>query len=597
MATSNIPTPSENRAHYWLRVLRPLLWWFLLVLVLYGIRTHQLLMEKTRLIFSVTVNGRADYSEPSITLDGNPTVSDQIIALGRHQFVIRHPKGEIFTTNLFIWYGRHDLGAINLKRAKGTLALQVIPPAAVVTIRGSEFSQTLTNSAGLTVSVPTDVYAIEAISAHWRQQTEVSVSDGSTISGRIAPSLGAVVLTCNQTNASFELLNPEDRLVETGEFPARISELPSGSYKLVAQHHDHRLEKNVDVKAGAPTELPCEFSYGTVVLETVPPGASVRSGDSGNLGETPLKLDEVTTGTWSFTLHRNGYEVALAALEITANQTTIFRTNLVSLNYTALMRAARQYMAEQNYERAAAAVNEALSAKPGDAEALALQPQADGAWRIQLGKAKGRQGDYTGGIADLTKALELLPDHQEAKRLLADYQKREPEQIRTKEIAARRNRPKEELLKLLADVKGADLFEFQEIRCNMDVALLAANMPAALPGPMRKLVIASQKSVSPEVTTLVIKQGGMQSAMICCLVIGRVAEDETQVLFKIVEFANNSPTKDTLMSMFAGPGTRDYELLQPVGGGWTSAQHAQIQESIEAIRQMVFRAMQPNRGK
>ena len=51
------------------------------------------------------------------------------------------------------------------------------------------------------------------------------------------------------------------------------------------------------------------------------------------------------------------------------------------------------------------------------------------------------------------------------------------------------------------------------------------------------------------------------------------------------------------MSVFAGPGTRDYELLQPVGGGWTPAQRAQIQEGIETIRQMIFRAMQPIHSK
>jgi len=37
MATSNSPITPEGRLHYWLRVLRPLLWWLLLFLVLYGI--------------------------------------------------------------------------------------------------------------------------------------------------------------------------------------------------------------------------------------------------------------------------------------------------------------------------------------------------------------------------------------------------------------------------------------------------------------------------------------------------------------------------------------------------------------------------------
>ncbi|HTQ50952.1 MAG TPA: hypothetical protein VMJ12_09600, partial [Candidatus Acidoferrales bacterium] len=105
---------SENRFRYILRVLRPLLWWLILVLALFAIRTHQRLLEQTRLRFSVTLQGQP--VDALATLDGTLAFSNQKIPLGGHIFSITCPKAESFTTNLFIWYGPHDLGRIKLKR-------------------------------------------------------------------------------------------------------------------------------------------------------------------------------------------------------------------------------------------------------------------------------------------------------------------------------------------------------------------------------------------------------------------------------------------------------------------------------------------------
>jgi hypothetical protein len=102
MATPVSPTLSESRMQYWRRVLRPLFWWLLLVLVLYGIRTHQRLMEKTRLNFTATLAGQTPFPEAVTTFDGKPIFSGQNIPLGNHQFTVMHPKGETFSTNFFV---------------------------------------------------------------------------------------------------------------------------------------------------------------------------------------------------------------------------------------------------------------------------------------------------------------------------------------------------------------------------------------------------------------------------------------------------------------------------------------------------------------
>jgi len=188
---------NENRFQHWLRVLRPLSWWVLLVLVLYGIRLHQRLSEQTRLVFSVSLQGQPLLYEASATLDGQRATSGQHISIGSHTFQVTHPKGETFSNNWFNWYGEHNLGNIDLKRTKGTLAIAVDPPAPILSIRGPEWSLTLSNSYGMTSSVPTDLYAVESRYAHWERADEVSVVFGGTASWRIAPHLGAVQLSCN----------------------------------------------------------------------------------------------------------------------------------------------------------------------------------------------------------------------------------------------------------------------------------------------------------------------------------------------------------------------------------------------------------------
>jgi len=375
---------TEKHSRHLLRILRPLFWWLILVLVLFGIHTHQRLMEKTRLNFSVSMQGQA--IDAAATFDGKPAFSGQNIPLGSHTFAVTHPKGEPYSTNMFIWYGEHDLGAIDLKRTMGTLSVTADPPAPFLFIRGPEWRVTLTNSSGLTTSVPTDQYTVESRYAHWDRAYNVTVFAGQTASWRIAPRMGAVRLSCNQPDAAFQLLTLDGRQVESGRFPSLITELPEGSYKLIAQHHGHEREQTLAVKAEATNENPVEFKYGAADLETEPAGASVEDGDGRAWGVTPLNLPELLPGTLQLTLHRVGYEPVAVSLEITTNETATFHTNLISTSYTGGMKSTRAFMAEANYARALQAVGDALFAKPGDAEALTLQREATGLGKIQRAK-------------------------------------------------------------------------------------------------------------------------------------------------------------------------------------------------------------------
>src|SRR5882672_3366687 len=104
MAETSVSTGEDTKAKpSRLLVLRPLVWWLLLVLALYAVRTHQRLSEKTRLTFNASLKGRPVLVEARV---GNGVmVSGGRMPIGWHRISFSHPKAESFSTNLFIWYG------------------------------------------------------------------------------------------------------------------------------------------------------------------------------------------------------------------------------------------------------------------------------------------------------------------------------------------------------------------------------------------------------------------------------------------------------------------------------------------------------------
>ena len=427
MATPSPSATLESHDSYWRRVLRPLFWWLLLVLVMFGIRTHQRLMEKTRLNFSVSLKGQA--VDATATIDGQTVFSGQNISLGSHRLVIGAPKTDSYSTNLFIWYGAHNLGDIALKRTLGNITLTVTPTAQWLMIRGPEWSVTLRNSSGTNASVPTDDYAVEADFLHTKESQQVVVNAYYSNPLHIAPRFGSVQLGCNQPDASYQFQDSSGQNLSSGSLPATITELPVGSYAIFATHHGNQRQSSVFVKADTTNTVPMNFDYGAASFETSPSGAAVTDGNGRQWGETPFTLAELPVGAWNFTLQRYGYAPVQVALEVTVNQTNLISTNLVSFDYINGMNEARQYLAVTNLYQAKAAVDRAIQASPSDPSAVALQQKIALLTTIQNAESLGAQNEFTNGINLLQSVLKLEPDNERAKELVADYTNREQQRL------------------------------------------------------------------------------------------------------------------------------------------------------------------------
>jgi hypothetical protein len=527
------------------------------VLVLFGIHTHQLWMEKTRLNFTVTLNGQSPFPEAVATFDDKPIFSGDKISLGHHQFVITHPQGESFSTNLMIWYGGQNLGTIDLKRTMSVLSVSVNPPAPVLYIHGPEFDVTLTNSSGMTSSVPTDQYVIASRYAHWARSDDVMVSRGMPTTWTITPRLGAAQITCNETDAVGQFMQADGQPIEAATFPYSIYELPEGTYKVTAQHHSDVLSQTVNITANSTNHLALEFLYGEAELETDPAGASVQTDDGRYLGETPLKLVELKPGDWTFILQRDGYETASATLTITADQSTAFQTNLISVNYAVSMGAARQALAAEDYSSALKAVGEAINAKPGDADALTLQRNAVGLSSLKEAKQFGSEGDFINGEKQLATTLEIFPDNTEAKALLQEYIRREPEQkerMRLERLERGNNAFKDAFL----GNRDADLFTSHEFKTTRPVTevypaiLNALNIPPAFeiiknfsPAPE-----TFQIEFKQEFSTYLATSAGYRDGIIVC---AQTKDDETQILFKILEYKTEAQIKFSIGNLLGTP--------------------------------------------
>ncbi len=588
MATSpSSPTPEQGFG-YWRRVLRPLFWWSLLVLGLFGLHQHQLAMEKTRLNFTVTLAGQATYPEATVTFDGQPIMSGQKIPLGTHQFAATHPKGDSYATNFFIWYGAHNLGTIDLKRTMSMLAVTVNPPAPLLYIHGPEFNVELTNSSGMTSSVPTDHYVITSRYAHWSRSDDVSVTRGAPTSWRIAPHLGAAQITCNQADATGQFLQADGQMIESVNFPYSIWELPEGTYQVTARHNNDTLTQTVKITAGATNQLALEFLYGTAVLETEPPGSAVRTADGRYWGMTPLTVTELKPGDWAFMLQHDGYETVTAPLTIAAYQSSFFHTNLISVNYTGSMKAARQAMDAENYDAALKSVGEALIAKPGDAEALTLQQNATGLGSLQRAKQLGLQGDFIGGEKELATTLQIFPDHTEAKALLAEYKRREPEQ-REKLRLERLEHGNLALNHAFLYKSDADLFPSHEFKTTKPVDQVYAAILDALRIPPSFMITRNfsplpetyQIDFRQEFSTYLATSAGYRNGVIVC---AQTKDDETQILFKLLEYKTEAQIKFSIGNLIGTPVAVNYIPISPARLGQLSEKlQARLTEGVSNV--------------
>ena len=587
-------TTAKQRPRSWQRVLRPLLWWVVLVLVLYAHRSHERLLLNTRLSVVPWLGNRSVGNEAQLKLDGRFFSSGEQIPLGWHSLSVSHPRADQFVTNLFMWYGRRDLGRIDLKRAVSTLAVAAEPPAALLRIRGSEFSATYTNSAGMTSAVPTDRYTIEAEYAYWRGTEDAVVAAGRTTSRRFAPRMGGLRLTSNRPETGFKLEAELGHVKESGTVPVTIANLPAGAYRVVAEYEGDVRPKTVDVSAGQTNEADFQFVYGGVELRSQPAGAQVTALGGRHLGMTPLELPRLAPGRWELKLTLEGYLPVNLDVEVLANQTNAVSTNLVNAGYAEAMAAARSHWAQGNAMRSLEALERALKIRPTDPEALALQREAGSAKLLADTREFAKTGDFASARQAVEKLLALVPAHPEGSALVkvieageVEQQKRAAtlERNRASLLAEQRRTNQTFELELafyqtLKEFRPAELaFQRNELRTARPVTEVADAIYKELSNEEPRFTAYVERNSLPDKPLAIVGRqelpGGRRQ---CIIVAGQLAPGETVVLFKVVEYKGEAA---------------NYVAIEPYQPERLPAkQRTQLQEGIKLVRERLERAIE-----
>lgn len=502
--------------------------------------------------------------------------------------------------DLNIWYGKHDLGDIQLKRSTSILSVSATPAAQWITIQGAEFSTSLSNSSGTNLTVPTDTYSMNVQYPHWNGSQTASVMRDEAASVAFSPRFGALHVTCNRDGATFQLYDANGSDIENGTMPETLTELPTGDYELIAVHHNHQLQKAVAVDANVTNEVPIDFEYGGAVFESVPSGASVFGPENRYWGATPLELSEITPQTLHFQLELNGYQNVPATLDVTADQTNTFHANLISFNYINAMQSARNYLAQSNYSDAMTYVNGAIAAKPDDADAIALQKQIHFLSDIQQAQDWQDQSNYIKGIEILNDALSINPDNDQAKTMLAYDTQHKPEQVE-RERVERLNRPHQVFNDVLKGYPDAELFDEHELTTSKPYSEAGGAIASALSSGQPMFRIADISLSEPETYAIeatyeipgLLGAGTTSGRRQCVIVCGQAKDDETQVYYKVLEYKAKTTVSFSIANLLHTATTDNarYIPVNPSRIQMTDALEAQLTNGVQIVTERVRQAI------
>jgi hypothetical protein len=369
----------------------------------------------------------------------------------------------------------------------GRLVIKADPPALSISISGPEFATNLQDGSGGNLAVPTDLYTVNAQYQRWPDSKNVSITENAGSSVTFSPHFSTVNLSCNRDGATFQLQNGGGQIIENGNLPATVSDLPAGNYQANIYYHSRTIQKPFVVRPDTTNDIPFQFKLGAVHLETKPSGAEARTRDGNYLGQTPLLLADLVPQACQITLSLSGYEPVTVAVEIAADQTNYYSTNLVGASYLPAMRDARMNLATSNFEAAAQAAGAAVSAKPGDPDALAIQAEAN-------------------------KYL--------------DAKRQEQEKLQ---------RPKKWFDSLCTEYPYTALFAEHEMETGKSASDVASGIVAALTNSPSAFKIVKTASPEPDIYQIVAKQTDFLGVneRDCLIVVGSPGDADTQIRFSI----------------------------------------------------------------
>jgi tetratricopeptide (TPR) repeat protein len=593
MATSTIH--GQMKKSTVLRTVRPFLWSFLFILVLFGIRGHQYFSARTSVSFDVTLESRPVSWEINAECDGVPISSPARLPIGSHRLIVRHPKGRSFTTNLFLFYGAHPLGTIDLKRAMGNLNISIDPRAQMFAITGEEFRTNLNGISQCSFSVPTGDYFFEARFLHHTEKQTIAIKDGETKMLRIIPKIGAIDLRANVPDATVRVMGEGDVEFSNGQAPALICELPVGEYRILANHHGHVWEGSSRVATGITNTIDITFAYGAISFQTKPPGADIVGKDGRNWGRTPLALSEIEPGVKNIALNLGGFEPANVSFEVKVGETNVISSRLVRTAFAQAMRKGNEALSSGAYEMAIEAFETAAKVEPDDSDARTLLGTAKRANALARASKFGNTFDFRAAIAELEPIVSAFPNDPEAKSMLALFRERDNAR-RAADEENRSANAKSLLASLASSTPDGDVFERHRLVTKLPLRQAESALIQALKvdPPFKGIrhdspTDAFKIMAEQEFMTVLQTSAGKRSVVI---VGAEVKKGETTIEYEVLEYKAEAANKISIGNLIGAPVAVNYVPIHPIRNATPEDKlQARIREGIQTVREKVERAI------
>ena len=217
--------------------------------------------------------------------------------------------------------------------ARVTLSVDSTPSGATVTLNGQQ-KQTPATFPDLPPGQVTVL--VQAPGYEDNQQSVTLVADRpASLTVQLVAQAGNLAIDSPQTGVTYTLNGPNN-YEHDGAVPDRLDSVPAGDYQLVATLGDWKLPPmTITIHDRDQATQTIKFPFGTVHLDSAPPGATVRNGHT-VLGTTPLDLAQQKPGNYHYSvdLAPNQVQWIDATLQPfgTVNQTVMLTTGK---NFTA----------------------------------------------------------------------------------------------------------------------------------------------------------------------------------------------------------------------------------------------------------------------
>jgi hypothetical protein len=511
------------------RALRPLLVWLVgsAVLAAWYVQRHG-----ASVFFSITVDGALPAAEEvSAQMYGHPFAPGNRVRLGRRTLMITGQDIEPLERKVLVWFGNNNLGEIRLARSKGSLEVNAEPAPREIRVAGVRFVRTNSSAVATFTAVPVGEYRVTVVFDRFSEERAVQVRRNETSRLEVKPPVGTLSLSSEPPGASFSLAAASGGSLRIeGNAPTELRQLPPGEYQLRVWRGDYVKELRVPVAHGQTNRQHVVLDYGEVKLATAPPGATILKGGK-ELGRTPTTIGGLKPERYVYRLDLDGYLPVDLAVDVRGKESIAVSTNLTSRRYVSAMDRAR-WQFSSDAQGALAAVEEALQAQPGDADATALKAKIEATL-----KKRDRK------LAEAKAVEERRKAEQEARSAAATGAQSEPAKTAAAAApasanepppASRQQRAEEQFRQLEAKWQDRELFDLNVWRARAGFQKVREALLRYVEKGPDKWMMTNEAKLDEKMSVFRLDPKGFFSDKKAALVqLCELSEDETEIRCKI----------------------------------------------------------------